>query len=51
MASVGSLGKIIGLGMPPKNKKASASAAKKCDLCTGVIKNAVANVPVPGMEI
>ena len=25
--------------MPPKNKKASASAAKKCDLCTGVIKN------------
>ena len=30
------------LGMPPKNKKASASAATaatKCDLCTGVIKN------------
>ena len=25
--------------MPPKNKKVSASAAKKCDLCTGVIKN------------
>ena len=25
--------------MPPKNKKASASAAKKCDLCTGDLKN------------